>query len=141
MPGIAVVVALSVSGLAGCAAVMPPAPRVTPPARMELIGPGRTACVVLTPVGAQRIGIQTAPATLVGTQVAIPYSALLYEPDGQTAVYTKVSALVYTRHYVTVASISGNVVLLSRGLTPGTPVVTQGAEELLGVQNGVGVET
>jgi multidrug efflux pump subunit AcrB len=134
-------VGVSICALAGCGQAAPSAPRAAPPARMELIGPGKLPCVVLTPLGARRIGIQTAPATLQGTQVAIPYSALLYEPDGRTAVYTKVSALAYTREFVTVSSISGNVVLLSGGLTPGAGVVTQGAEELLGVQNGVGVET
>ena len=66
---------------------------------------------------------------------------MLYEPNGQTAVYTKVSALIFTRQFVTVSSINGNAVLLSGGLASGTVVVTQGAEELLGVQNGVGVET
>ena len=135
------VVAISICGLAGCGTVAPAAPRAAPPARMELVGPGKVPCVVLTPLGAQRIGIETAPATMQGTQVVIPYSALLYEPNGQTAVYTKISALVFTRQFVTVGSINGNQVSLSGGLTSGTEVVTQGAEELLGVQNGVGVET
>lgn len=135
------VVAIGIGGLAGCGAAAAPAPRVAPPARMELVGPGRIPCVVLTPLGAQRIGIQTAPATTQGTQVVIPYSALLYEPNGQTAVYTKISALTFTRQFVTVSSINGNQVLLSGGLMPGAEVVTQGGEELLGVQNGVGVET
>jgi multidrug efflux pump subunit AcrB len=134
-------VAVAVCALAGCGQAAPPAAREAPPARMELIGPRRLPCVVLTPLGARRIGIQTAPATLQGTLVSVPYSALLYEPNGQTAVYTRVSALAYTRQFVTVSSITGNVVLLSGGLTPGTVVVAQGAEELLGVQNGVGVET
>jgi len=132
---------VSVCALAGCAHAGPAAVREAPPARMELIGPAKLPCVVLTPLGAQRIGIRTAPAAAQGAQVVVPYSALLYEPDGRTAVYAKVSALVYTRRFVTVSSIDGNVVLLSGGLTPGAEVVTQGAEELLGVQNGVGVET
>ena len=48
---------------------------------------------------------------------------------------------VFTIRFVTVAVINGNQVVVSQGLAPGTVVVTQGAEELLGVQNGVGVET
>ena len=36
---------------------------------------------------------------------------------------------------------AGDSVYISSGLTPGMSVVTTGAEELLGVQNGVGVET
>jgi hypothetical protein len=31
--------------------------------------------------------------------------------------------------------------VLNGGIKPGTDVVTQGGEELLGVQNGIGVET
>ncbi len=42
---------------------------------------------------------------------------------------------------ITVATINGNQVVVSSGLAPGTVVVTQGGEELLGVQNGIGVET
>ena len=40
-----------------------------------------------------------------------------------------------------VEGITGDSVYISSGLTPGMSVVTTGAEELLGVQNGVGVET
>jgi multidrug efflux pump subunit AcrB len=134
-------VALSVGGLTGCGPATSADPAVPPPARMELTGPGQVPSVVLTPLGVRRIGIETAPATTLGNQVAVPYGALLYEPDGQTAVYIKISALVYTRQFVNVASINGDQVLLSDGLTAGTQVVVQGAEELLGVQNGVGVET
>ena len=67
--------------------------------------------------------------------------ALLYEPNGQTAVYVKTGALIYTLQLITVATINGNQVVVSSGLAPGTVVVTQGGEELLGVQNGIGVET
>ncbi len=41
---------------------------------------------------------------------------------------------------VAVVSIQGNDVFLT-GLAPGTAVVTVGGEELLGVQDGVGVQT
>jgi multidrug efflux pump subunit AcrB len=131
---------LSVCVLAGCGPPAVAVPLMPPPARMELAGPGKVPTVVLTPLGAQRIGIETGPATRQGTQVAVPYSALLYEPNGQTAVYTKTSAFGYTRQFVTVRRIDGNQVVLSGGLAAGAVVVTQGAEELLGVQNGVGVE-
>jgi hypothetical protein len=133
--------AVALAGLAGCG----PAPSGTapqvPPARMERIGHSPTLSVVLTPLGARRIGIETAPAVANGPLVVIPYSALLYEPNGQTAVYVKVSALAYTRRFVTVSTVNDNQVMLTGGLQPGTEVVTRGGEELLGVQNGVGVET
>jgi|SRR5215472_10965028 len=133
--------AVALAGLAGCgSAPSGTAPQV-PPARMERIGHSQTPSVVLTPLGARRIGIETAQAVADGPLIVIPYSALLYEPDGQTAVYVKVSALVYTRRFVTVSTVNGNKVMLTGGLQSGTEVVSRGGEELLGVQNGVGVET
>ena len=55
-------------------------------------------------------------------------------------IYTVTGPLTYTLVPVTVASIQGNQVYLA-GLAPGTTVVTVGGEELLGVQEGVGVQT
>jgi multidrug efflux pump subunit AcrA (membrane-fusion protein) len=133
-------VAFVITGLTGCGHAASTEPQV-PPARMEHIGPGDALSVVLTPLGASRIAIKTAPAIADGQLVVVPYGALLYEPDGQTAVYVKVTGLIYTRRFVTVGTINGNDVMLTGGLQPGIVVVTQGGEELLGVQNGVGVET
>jgi len=139
--GLGLVAAIAVAGLAGCGSAPSGETRQTPPARMEHIGQGDRLSVVLTPLGARRIGIETVHAVAEGSLVVIPYSALLYEPDGQTVVYVKVSGLVYTRQFVTVSAISGSSVVLSQGLQSGASVVIQGGEELLGVQNGVGVET
>ena len=55
-------------------------------------------------------------------------------------MYTVTGPLTYTLAAVSVASMQGSRVYLT-GLTPGTVVVTVGGEELLGVQDGVGVET
>jgi hypothetical protein len=110
-----------------------------PPARMEQVGGNLS--VVLTPLGASRLGLRTAPASVAGPETIVPVQALLYEPDGQTAVYTETGRLSFTIHFITVATINGNQVVVGQGLAPGAVVVTQGAEELLGVQNGVGVET
>lgn len=134
-------IALVIAGLAGCAHAASTSAPPAPPARMEHIGHSQSLSVVLTPLGARRIGIETARAVASGPLIGIPYGALLYEPDGQAAVYVKVSALVYTRRFVTVSTVNGDRVMLAGGVQPGTEVVTQGGEELLGVQNGVGVET
>ena len=99
--------------------------------------------VVLTPLGAQRIALRTGPATAArGGEVAVPYGALVYEPAGEPAVYVATGPLTYTRYLVPVTVIVGQTVYLKPGSLPaGTTVVTQGAEELLGVQNGVVEET
>jgi hypothetical protein len=75
-----------------------------------------------------------------GGQAAGPYSALLYQPDGSSVIYTVTGPLTYTLVRVAVAGLQGGQVYLT-GLAPGTAVVTVGGEELLGVQDGVGVQT
>jgi hypothetical protein len=144
-----------------------------PTARLERVGPSHVPTIVLTPVGMQRIGIQTAPVSALpgaptpkpfvrvvrigrrlqreivhpaapprtGPTAIVPYSALVYESDGSPAVYTQSSPGVYTRATLSVAYISANNVFVNSGPPPGTRVVTVGAEELLGVENGVGAQT
>jgi hypothetical protein len=134
---------LALGGAAGCSS-QATAPPPGPQAKMERVGNSPVPSVVLTPTGAQRIGVQTTPAAAVRAGrplTMIPYAALLYESDGSTAVYVNTAPLTYTRYLVSVAGIAGDSVYISSGLTPGMSVVTAGAEELLGVQNGVGVET
>jgi hypothetical protein len=136
---------LTAAALAGVAACGGPAParHVPPPARMERASDGQPS-VVLSHAGLERLGLQTAPAQPAaghsGT-VLIPYAALLYQPDGSTVVYTVTGLRTYTRLTITVGKIQGNQVYVSRGLPAGAQVVTAGAEELLGVQDGVGVQT
>ena len=133
-----------IAGATGCSSSSSGAQSAPPPAQMERVGNSPVPSVVLTQAGAQRIGVQTAPVAAVkagSPMTTIPYDALLYEPDGSTAVYVNTAPLVYTRYFIQVATIVGNQVYVSKGLTHGMNVVTVGAEELLGVQNGVGVET
>jgi hypothetical protein len=133
------ITAAAMAMLAGCGPSSTSGGREVPPARVERIGPNLS--VVLTPLGLERVGLQTATATAARKLTVVPVGALLYEPNGQTAVYVKTGALIYTLQLITVATIDGNQVVVSNGLAPGTVVVTQGGEELLGVQNGIGVET
>ena len=136
----AVIAAVAVlAALTGCGATSAPNEPLT--ARMTHTGPHGALSVVLTPLGVQRVGVQTAAVATAGRgQTVVPYSALLYQPDGRSVVYTVTGPLTYTLATVGVASMQGSRVYLT-GLTPGTVVVTVGGEELLGVQDGVGVET
>ncbi|HEX3493477.1 MAG TPA: hypothetical protein VHU92_29340 [Streptosporangiaceae bacterium] len=136
---------LAVAALAGVAACggQAPARHVPPPARVERASDGQSS-VVLSRAGLQRLGLQTAPAQPAAGRsgmVLIPYAALLYQPDGSTAVYTVTGLRTYTRLTISVSKIQGSQVYVSRGLPAGAQVVTAGAEELLGVQDGVGVQT
>jgi len=115
----------------------------SPPRTAQLERTSHGMSVVLTPLGAQRIALRTGQATAAaGGQVAVPYDALVYEPTGEPAVYVATGTLTYTRYLVPVTVIAGQTVYLKPGILPANAtVVTQGAEELLGVQNGVGEET
>jgi hypothetical protein len=137
----ALLIVIAVAGLAGCSSSSSPSASPPPPAHLTVGGHG-TVSVVLTPLGAQRTGVQTAVATRAarGGQTVVPYSALLYQPDGSSVIYAVTGPLTYTLVPVTVTSVQGNQVYLT-GLAPGTTVVTIGGEELLGVQDGVAVQT
>ena len=138
---LALAAVFALAALAGCASTSAGDDNPPPAARMERAGPHGALSVVLTPVGAQRAGIQTAVSGSAGRgRAVVPDSALLYQPDGSSVIYTVTGPLVYTLATVSVASIQGSQVYLT-GLVPGTTVVTTGGEELLGVQDGVGEQT
>jgi hypothetical protein len=110
--------------------------------RVEAVPGGTVSKVILTKEAAARLDIQTAmvsSAAMPGfQQLAIPYSALLYDPTGQAWTFTNPEPLVYLRHKVTVESIQGNLAFLTEGPPAGTAVVTVGAAELYGTEVGVG---
>ena len=93
---------------------------------------------MLTPEGAQRIGLKTARASKVrGTGSTIPLGAIIYDPSGKTYAFVAAGRLTYVETPVSVDRIDGNLAYLRRGPHPGARVVSTGAEELYGVQTGV----
>ncbi len=70
--------------------------------------------------------------------LVVPLSAVLYDVAGDAWVYVRTDSLVFTRRRIEVANIVGDRVLVTRGLAPGTPVVTAGAVELFGTEFGPG---
>lgn len=116
-------------------------PSVPAAGQLESVPGSSTGRIVLTNVGAHRIGVHTAIVGSTharrGPTVTIPFSALVYAPNGATYAFTSASPLIYTEVAVTVDHISGNSVYLLRGPRAGSRVVSVGAEELFGVQTGV----
>lgn len=106
------------------------------PVRLEPFGHSGLNRVVLTEQAADRLGIETAPARrrLVDRRqrTVIPYSALIYGPNGQAWTYTKHASFTFVRRRVGVEAIDGDTAVISGGLRPGTRVVTVGGEELFG---------
>ena len=68
----------------------------------------------------------------------VDYSAVVYEPKGDTAIYTNPEPLVFIRQPIKVDYIDGDVAVLVDGPPAGTAVVTVGTAELLGMEFGVG---
>lgn len=73
-----------------------------------------------------------------GTDVLIPYAALLYEANGKTWVYANPAPRVYERQPLTVTKIEAGVVTASAGPAVGTAVVTVGGSELFGAEFNTG---
>lgn len=91
-------------------------------------------------------GTRLSPGTRVlielpqaGTErLIVPYSSVVYDPQGQTWTYTNPEPLVFTRVQITIEYVAGEEAILSDGPPPGTLVVTVGTAELSGFENGVG---
>ena len=88
--------------------------------------------LTLTEKAAERLGLETAPVVAQESQLVIPYAALLYDTSGQAWVYVNVGPLAFERQEITVDSIQGDQVILSKGPEAGANVVTLGATELYG---------
>lgn len=95
--------------------------------------------VTLAPGAAERLGLEMGVVRQVpdgGT--AVPYAAVVYDPDGDTWVYTSPKDRTFVREPITVTSISGEEAFLSSGPEIGTEVVTVGTAELYGAEQEIG---
>jgi hypothetical protein len=90
--------------------------------------------VTFTKEGAERAGVETAEIERSGRRKTVAYSALIYDPEGKTFVYTSPKPLTYLRKPVEVARVRGDRVLLSDGPPAGTTVVTVGTAEVYGTE-------
>ncbi len=124
--------------LGGCAATAKEVPEESP-AQVEPIAGSDRSQVILTEEGAGRVGIQTQSVGVAadGTGSVIPLAAVLYDKDGKTWTYTTSEPLTFVPQEVVIARIDGDTAILTSGPAPGTEVVTVGAAELLGAENGV----
>ncbi len=130
---------LLLAGLLGGCASTPEAATEDNPAQVEPIAGSDRSQVILTEEGAGRVGIQTQSVGVAadGTGSVIPLAAVLYDKDGKTWTYTTSEPLTFVPQEVVIARIDGDTAILTSGPAPGTEVVTVGAAELLGAENGV----
>jgi hypothetical protein len=94
--------------------------------------------LTLSDKAAERLGVETAQVAATGSQMAIPYAAVVYDASGKTWTYVNESGLTYKRAEITVSEIDGDTARLTAGPPAGTAVVTVGAAELYGAEIGVG---
>lgn len=142
---LALLASAACAGVAGCGGSTPQ--RVPVSARIEPAAGSSSGRIVLSRLGAQRIGLHTVRAHAAPTpqrlhgMVVVPYSAIVYDPSGQTFAFVSPARLTYVEVQVAVDHIAGRAAYLTRGLRPGDQVVSVGAEELYGVQSGVLAQT
>ena len=115
---------------------------VEPPAEVEPIEGSALSRIRLSERAAQRLGIETAAVeerSIGGeSRLTVPYSAILYDANGDTWAYVNAEDLVFVREPLVVDRIEDDSVLLAEGPEPGTMVVTVGVAELFGAETGVG---
>jgi hypothetical protein len=124
--------------LAGCSAAAQGAEEALPEvATVRPAEDGSAALVTLSEEAEQRLGIETTAVTADGAELSVPYSAIVYDPDGGSWVFVRTGDLTYQRAEVSLGHKSGDQIALTSGPPAGTEVVTLGAAELVGVEVGI----
>lgn len=104
------------------------------PAVVEHVEGDDLSRIVLTSHAAERLGLETTPVRATPRGLVIPYSALIYTPQGETWAYTSPARLVFLRAPIEVERIEGDLAYLSDGPPAGTKVVAVGGAELYGTE-------
>ena len=111
------------------------------PALVEQVDGTDVARVTLSAAAIKRLDLRTVSAREVlvsGRQrTVVPYGAVLYDPNGDTWIYTSPKPRTFTRQRITVDSIDGSRAVLSAGPALGTQVVIVGTQELWGAELGI----
>lgn len=119
--------------LAACGPKPTTTEKPPPPAILETVEGSELQRVILTEKAAERIGVQTVPAE----KTVVPYSAVIYDIDGTTWIYTNPAPLTFIRAQVVIDRIEGDQAFLAEELGTDAPVVTVGVMEIYGAETGV----
>jgi len=138
------IAALAAMGLAllGCSESSDPsASNAARPVTLEKVSSQNGADlhrVTLTAEAVKRLGLRTEPVADQADTLVVPYGAVVYDGHGDAWVYTRSRPRSFVRAPITIRSIDGDTALLSAGPDAGTQVVTVGASELFGAEQGIG---
>jgi hypothetical protein len=119
-------------GLAACAPNYSTMTKIEP-ATIKLIEGSDLKLVVLTEKAAERIGLETVAAQ----GMTVPYSAVIYDTQGNAWIYTNPEPLTFVRAPIEIDHIEGDQVFLSSALESDAPIVTVGVAEIYGAETGV----
>ena len=111
----------------------PSSPEKINPSTLEEIEGSDLKRVILTEKAAERIDVQTVPVN----GLVVPYSAVIYDTEGNTWIYTNPAPLTFVRASVVIDHIDGDQAFLSQGLESDAPIVTVGVAEIYGAETGV----
>ena len=117
-----------------CAEVESSAVEGYEPSHVDEVANSEFKKITFTAEGARRTGLETAAVGRAGRRMVVPYAALIYDPKGNTYVYTSPERLTFMRAAVDVETIKGDRAFLRSGPAPGTEVVTVGAAEVYGTE-------
>ena len=103
------------------------------PSKLEPIDGTDLSRVILTEKAADRIGVETVPVD----GPIVPYSAVIYDIEGNTWIYTNPAPLTYVRAPIVIDRIEGDQAFLAEELVSDDPIVTVGVIEIYGAETGV----
>ena len=127
-----IVIVLVTVGLSACGPSTT-SPTKIEPATVEVIEGSDLKQVTLTEKAAERIGLETVAVQAM----MVPYSAVIYDIEGNTWVYTNPAPLTFVRAPIEIDYIEGDQAFLSQALETDAPVVTVGVIEIYGAETGV----
>lgn len=108
------------------------------PFALEPVTGAQVSRVTLDEAAVERLGIVTAPVRAATVKnrpgLVIPYSAVVYDQNGQAWTFTNPAPRTFLRHRLSVDHVEGVAALLASGPPVGTAVVSVGAAELLGAE-------
>ncbi len=119
--------------LAACERQQAP-PKAEHPAKIMKLDGSDLSRVTLTDRAIQRLALKTEQVREQGGKKVVPFSSLIYDPQGQTWVYTSPQQRTFVRHKVEVDYIEGDLVVLNEGPPVGTVVVSVAVAELYGAE-------
>jgi hypothetical protein len=114
------------------------------PADVKQIEGTELSRVTLSEKAMQRIDLKTdrvreqQVSRSASPRKVVPYSSLIYDPQGQAWVYTCPQPRTFVRHKVDVDYIEGDMAILNDGPPTGSVVASVGAAELYGTEFKVG---